>query len=604
MHRVMTPVARPIRHRRMLLAVAVVLAMVAQPTASLPSADAATGPACAAAPIDARFPDVPSRHIFADAIRCVAGYGLVSGYPDDTYRPGDPVTRGEAAVFVLGAIETSTGVQLPDPGTNPFGDVSRTGVLGPAILRLHRAGIIGGKSHGTYAPGDALTRGEMSQIVAGSLSHLRVALDASPADYSDVPADGTFAPAISQLTNARIVQGLGDGRFGPGMPVTRGQLAKFVGNSIEALHDEQRWLPTISDPAWTSLHGSLEHRRVSLPGPRVVNVLRWRLDDPAVQLNATYAGGTTYRDTVVNAARRRDAVAAVNGGFWVNGTDPDGLLVRGHRLDSDTSVTTNGSRNIRSGFALRRDGTPVTGIPSWYGGLTLQRPDGTHVHKRIDGVNRAPFPSDEVVLFAPGTYAQLTARPGRYYVVSGVPKLTVNGTQQLQVVRAHAGPGPVRASADESVIWVSADTDQQAYPDDWTPTLRVNDIPPEWEAIRTGLVAGPWLLADGQATSEAQWRSEGFTGAHTDVRHPRSAIGFTDAGQGLIVTVDGRRPGSSVGSTHRQVAELMASLGAVDAVMLDGGGSTQMVVDGQLANRPCCDVRTRTVATVLTLEPR
>jgi exopolysaccharide biosynthesis protein len=54
----------------------------------------------------------------------------------------------------------------------------------------------------------------------------------------------------------------------------------------------------------------------------------------------------------------------------------------------------------------------------------------------------------------------------------------------------------------------------------------------------------------------------------------------------LLVTVDGRQKGYSIGMALRQLAELLLEFGAVDAINLDGGGSTTMVVDGKLINKP------------------
>lgn len=584
------------------VAVVVGLGLLALPPAGSGPAGAATDPACAAAPLDREFDDVRADGTFADAIACVAGYGLVDGYPDDTYRPGDPVTRAEAASLVLDALETATGAQLDDPGTNPFRDVAYTGVHGPAILRLERAGIVSGTSSTRYGGDRELTRGQMAAVVVRGFEHVGVAFDDTDVDYDDVPDAGTFDEPISKLTNAEVVEGLGDGLFGPGQPVTRAQLARFVATSLEVAHRQGLWLPTVADPQWTPLRGSAEHLRVSLPGPRVANLVRWQLDDPAVRLRTDFAGGITWRDKVVAAARRKDALVAVNAGFWVHGNDPDGLLVRDRQLDSDTSVTTNGSRNIRSGFALHGRGTPVVGVPNWYGSLTMGRFDGSKVSVRIDGVNRVPFPDDEVVAYSPGDRVGQTTRPGRYYVYDTAPDLNRSGTHALQVVDRHDGDGPVRAGRDQLVVWIDDDVPLREVPDDDTPTLRVQ-YDPAWEGSRVGLVAGPWLLRDGDITSEAQWRGEGFTGAHTDVRHPRSAIGFTADGYGVIATVDGRRPGASIGSTHTQVAQLMRRWGVVDAIMLDGGGSTQLAIRGQYANRPCCDKVTRTVSTVLLLQP-
>ncbi len=68
-------------------------------------------------------------------------------------------------------------------------------------------------------------------------------------------------------------------------------------------------------------------------------------------------------------------------------------------------------------------------------------------------------------------------------------------------------------------------------------------------------------------------------------RNPRTLIGSTRSGTVLIVTVDGRRT-SSVGTSMQETTALARSLGMVDAVDLDGGGSTAMAVGSKLVNRP------------------
>ncbi len=75
------------------------------------------------------------------------------------------------------------------------------------------------------------------------------------------------------------------------------------------------------------------------------------------------------------------------------------------------------------------------------------------------------------------------------------------------------------------------------------------------------------------------------------VRHPRTVAGVSADGQTLILlVVDGRQPGHSVGATLPEMADLLLALGAHDAVALDGGGSTSFQLqraDGSvLSNRP------------------
>jgi len=76
-------------------------------------------------------------------------------------------------------------------------------------------------------------------------------------------------------------------------------------------------------------------------------------------------------------------------------------------------------------------------------------------------------------------------------------------------------------------------------------------------------------------------------------RHPRSAAGVSRNGRYLILmTVDGRQPGYSEGTSTAETAAWMRRLGAYNALNLDGGGSTALVIEGpdgspMALNRPC-----------------
>ena len=70
-----------------------------------------------------------------------------------------------------------------------------------------------------------------------------------------------------------------------------------------------------------------------------------------------------------------------------------------------------------------------------------------------------------------------------------------------------------------------------------------------------------------------------------------------------MVTVDGRQPGWSVGASFTESALIMRSLGAVDAVNLDGGGSTSMTINQQLVNRPSDTAGERPIADSIIIEP-
>ena len=84
----------------------------------------------------------------------------------------------------------------------------------------------------------------------------------------------------------------------------------------------------------------------------------------------------------------------------------------------------------------------------------------------------------------------------------------------------------------------------------------------------------------------APLEAPGFFGSFVASRHPRTLAGVKADGTLLLVTVDGRRTGWSTGVTLPEAARVMRSLGARDALNLDGGGSTGMVVRGEVVSRP------------------
>lgn len=84
----------------------------------------------------------------------------------------------------------------------------------------------------------------------------------------------------------------------------------------------------------------------------------------------------------------------------------------------------------------------------------------------------------------------------------------------------------------------------------------------------------PSLVTDGTYLSEPEISSSFSTS-----RHPRSGVGVMENGDLLLVTVDGRSDNGD-GMTLAEFAALLIELGAVDAVNLDGGGSTTLFVEG------------------------
>lgn len=92
---------------------------------------------------------------------------------------------------------------------------------------------------------------------------------------------------------------------------------------------------------------------------------------------------------------------------------------------------------------------------------------------------------------------------------------------------------------------------------------------------------GDWIVRNGEIVIGERSRWVGALGN----RDPRTAIGIKKDGTIVLMTVDGRQPGHSIGLTGKELGSFLLDYGVVDAAMLDGGASTEMVLEGNIVNK-------------------
>jgi len=321
----------------------------------------------------------------------------------------------------------------------------------------------------------------------------------------------------------------------------------------------------------------------TLGGPQRVHVLRFRLDDPQLELRPELAMGVVVGREPVHRTLLRlgdGAVAAVNGGFWLSTPDgdPEGLFTQHGRYLSEPAS----QASPRGAIALFDDGTWAVGRPDHHAEVWF--PSGRSV--KLHGINRMAPPDGLVALTS--AYAPTTEAPDdaieAVFDLEPVPN-TLSTHKVTEVRPPGGGLEPGRTVLVGRGSW-AVELGALVPGDRVTFDLRSDEL---WGQAEHALAAGPLLIQDGNRTTRAMWEAEGFAHAvHNDRAHPRTIIGFTADGETLLVTVDGRQQGSS-GVTTDEAIDLMLELGALDALMLDGGGSTTMAVDGRITNRPCCD---------------
>ncbi len=103
-----------------------------------------------------------------------------------------------------------------------------------------------------------------------------------------------------------------------------------------------------------------------------------------------------------------------------------------------------------------------------------------------------------------------------------------------------------------------------------------------WFDMNNVIQAGPLLLENGIPSMH----DEGFNNSFISARHPRSAVGLTNKGEWVFLAVDGRNGMHSSGATISELTDILRARNIVYALNLDGGGSTEIIINGRIYNMP------------------
>jgi len=342
------------------------------------------------------------------------------------------------------------------------------------------------------------------------------------------------------------------------------------------------------------------HSRVYQPdGPWAIHVLTVDLADQYLGVGALLGGGATLGRGTVSAMLNHDAgnenrkpIAAVNADFFARaGKNYTTLPLGFHVQDGELVTLPDLSRSV---FYLTKDGK--AGIERFRPNTWISGPD--QLLYPLAAMNRPPETA-EVSLFTPRFGQVSRAEPVTSQLtlsdLSG-PFLPNREVTAKVVSRAVADSVPIPPNgAVLAANGVAAYALRNLKEGDQI-TLRLG-LQPNLGEIAQAVGGGPRLVREGAVSIEH--RLERFSDSFAARRHPRTGLGL-NGNQLLLVTVDGRQPGYSAGMTLREFANLFVDLGCREAMNLDGGGSTTMVIRGQVVNSPSDGVERR-VANALAL---
>ncbi|MCE9559706.1 MAG: phosphodiester glycosidase family protein [Armatimonadetes bacterium] len=329
--------------------------------------------------------------------------------------------------------------------------------------------------------------------------------------------------------------------------------------------------------------------------PRLLHVLRINPKAPKLRLEAEVAGGKVFgnseekgRESLSAMVQRRGAIAAINADFFPWSGDPLGAMVVNDRLFSIPDPR-------RATFAWGEGVTRFTKLV-WSGKLSIPK----WADLEIGGLNEEA--KDDAITVYTDAAAVVIAKQPSIMLVCDVAKGATFGPNTKETVTV------AQVIADQSLMKVEPGKVVIAARGAKVEELKALQVGSslgigwatgglDFTKIHNVVGGGPFLVR--QSKPFIDFKDSGFGEKFATDRHPRSAVGVTKEGDIMLVATDGRQK-MSVGATLSEMADIMIRLGCVDAMNLDGGGSTELFVNGVATNRPS-DGTERKVANAILL---
>lgn len=290
-----------------------------------------------------------------------------------------------------------------------------------------------------------------------------------------------------------------------------------------------------------------------------------------------------------------------------------GELTKKHELPIKWEPLESLDKELPSGVRVYKGYNNIVPLRAWYVFIDQKRPDITTrvavSDDRTDNretvssfardlgacvvVNGGFFRND----LTPSEHVGLLVSDGS--IIKPATNSIILNSDRYHTARAAIG---FKENGDVDIAWVTTHNNklyEWSEPPNHRPGQPAGphnyDNAKEWN-VRDAIGAGPALVVDGDihVTSE----EEAFFAKSFNEANPRTAAGVTADGALILLVVDGRQADSK-GVTLDELSALMLELGAVHAINLDGGGSSTLVVNNTLVNRPAGGIFEREVMSAI-----
>ncbi len=510
--------------------------------------------ACMKAGAAAGFTDVPANAWYTAAVRDMVDRGIMSGAGDGTFRPGKYLTRADfATMLARTALPESELRKYRYNGS--FTDVKSNHWANPYVNWASENGIVSGTGNKRFSPGGRLTRQDMAVMLVNYARAMGVSTPPvkGPMYFKDDYAINLYAEdAVYTCARAGIISG-SEGYFKP----------KNYSQRCEAAQVLSMFLKVGQDPRYKVIRKRVEDVSVAAvefdPG--------WYSPD-IVMGNDVIDGG----ESIGSVISRTGAKIAVNGGFFGFDTYmPYATIVKDGRLISTFNKYSPAKSAIvmdsTGRFSIEHFTTKVS--------LTANNPDGTVKSIGDAVVNAKPGATD-------GARIIFTREWGRK--LGFAPKYAVRVDNSGYVVAVYRDQDVDVPNANDG--YLIAQRAERPGGNDFIRDMKVGTYVEkkvvyegsETQDIKLALGVGPQVVRDGWLYGDAYtYGAEGLNNINNFSADRRVCLGIKPEGHLVLLTAYTSLP---------QLSHVMVSLGCYSAVNLDGGGSSNLYVEGTYYTGP------------------
>ncbi len=296
--------------------------------------------------------------------------------------------------------------------------------------------------------------------------------------------------------------------------------------------------------------------------PAIVNVLTINPNENDLMLQLSYGG---YNLNTLKGVKyfvaEENAIAGVNGSFF----KPDLGSPLGLSIINGDLLT--GPIYRRVSFGITKDNQFLMNKVDIKGYITI----GDRINLPLHNINNPLLSRSKYSIFS-DRWSSYSPKTSSYYC-----HIAIKDNKVLYVKRSSI------AIPENGFVIVGPHRALPKY-------LKVGDhvnykaelVPQHWNNTDQAISGGPYLVKNGRIFIDRQR----FTNMFICTKAPRTAIGYTKGGTIILVTIDGRQKNITEGATLEELAKIMQELGAYNAMNLDGGTSTQMVIKDKIVNTP------------------